>query len=109
MTPMAATQDELNGPVDLSNCEKEPIHIPGHVQNCGVLVAVDPQTLIIQQVSENCQELVGIRPQDLVTKPLAALFALDQMPLLQEVASGTLEENPLFICTTDVSGSHFRI
>ena len=46
---MTATPDAGHtpayGPVDLTNCEDEPIHIPGAIQPHGLLLAVDPDTL----------------------------------------------------------------
>ena len=35
--------------VDLTNCDREPIHIPGSVQPHGALLAVDPKTLRVVQ------------------------------------------------------------
>ena len=31
-----------DGPIGLTNCEKEPIHIPGYIQPHGVLLAINP-------------------------------------------------------------------
>ncbi|HEY9824068.1 MAG TPA: hypothetical protein V6D19_01365 [Stenomitos sp.] len=39
--------------IDLSNCDHEPIHIPGSIQPHGLLFAADPSTLTILQVSNN--------------------------------------------------------
>lgn len=41
----------------LSECEKEAIHIPGRIQPFGVLMTADPETLVIQNLSENCLKL----------------------------------------------------
>ncbi len=41
-------------------CDAEPIHIPGAIQPHGVLVALDPQTLKISQVSANSTILFGV-------------------------------------------------
>ena len=41
----------------LSECEREPIHIPGRIQPFGVLLTVDPENLTIQNISENCLKL----------------------------------------------------
>lgn len=39
--------------VDLTNCDKEPIHIPGRVQSHGFLVAIDADSLLVSYLSEN--------------------------------------------------------
>ena len=51
--------------VDLTNCEDEPIHVPGAIQPHGVLLAMDPDTLAIVIASGNCEALLGI-PEDRV-------------------------------------------
>jgi chemotaxis family two-component system sensor kinase Cph1 len=45
-----------NNNVDLTNCDREPIHIPGKIQSHGFLVAVDSQSLVLTYVSENIAE-----------------------------------------------------
>ena len=39
--------------VDLTNCDREPIHILGKVQAHGFLLAADTETGLISYVSEN--------------------------------------------------------
>lgn len=58
----------------LRECAAEPIHRPGSVQPHGVLLAVDPATGVVVQVSENVQ-LVGRSPDDLLGAPLGSLLA----------------------------------
>ncbi|MEM9493025.1 MAG: histidine kinase, partial [Myxococcota bacterium] len=45
--------------VDTTNCDREPVHIPGHVQSHGLLFALHPSTLSIEQVSTNAPEVLG--------------------------------------------------
>lgn len=52
--------------VDLSTCDREPIHIPGAVQPHGVLIAVDPMSRRILQVSENSGALLGREAAELL-------------------------------------------
>jgi len=47
-----------NYQVDLTNCDKEPIHIPGKVQSHGFLVAVDAKTFDITYISQNIAEFI---------------------------------------------------
>jgi chemotaxis family two-component system sensor kinase Cph1 len=39
--------------VDITNCDREPIHVPGYIQGHGYLVAVDKLHFTIQYISEN--------------------------------------------------------
>ncbi|KIJ54813.1 hypothetical protein M422DRAFT_152482 [Sphaerobolus stellatus SS14] len=49
----------------LTQCEDEPIRVPGAVQGFGVLVALkqEEDVLSVRQVSENCTELLGFSPR----------------------------------------------
>jgi light-regulated signal transduction histidine kinase (bacteriophytochrome)/CheY-like chemotaxis protein len=46
--------------VDLSNCDREPIHIPGSIQPHGCLIACDILATSILRHSENCGHLLGV-------------------------------------------------
>ena len=45
--------------VTLENCEREPIHIPGCIQQHGCLLAIDPIGQNVLQASVNCAEFLG--------------------------------------------------
>ncbi len=47
--------------LDLSNCEKEAIHIPGKIQGHGFLIALD-YNLIITHCSSNINRFLPSRP-----------------------------------------------
>ena len=42
-------------PIDLDNCAREPIHIPGSVQPHGAMIVLDADELEVVQVSENVE------------------------------------------------------
>jgi chemotaxis family two-component system sensor kinase Cph1 len=48
--------------VTLENCDAEPIHIPGHIQPHGALLAFDPAGLLVGW-SANAPELLRVKPQ----------------------------------------------
>ena len=50
--------------VDLTNCDKEPIHIPGKIQSHGFLVAVNSSTQLITYISENIKPFVNSEPKN---------------------------------------------
>ncbi|GAB3761966.1 light-regulated signal transduction histidine kinase (bacteriophytochrome) [Nocardioides ginsengisegetis] len=74
---MSATPDGRHtpayAPADLTNCEDEPIHIPGAIQPHGMLLAVDPPTMLVAVASANCEELVGVAAEEAVGGTLASL------------------------------------
>ena len=55
--------------IDLTNCDTEPIHIPGQVQSHGFLIAVDANN-IIRFHSENIAEYLDNLPPDLLGRPI---------------------------------------
>lgn len=62
------------GEVDLTTCDREPIHIPGSIQPHGVLLVLDRQLLVIEQVAGDTRLLLGIDPPRVPQQPLAALL-----------------------------------
>jgi light-regulated signal transduction histidine kinase (bacteriophytochrome) len=59
--------------VDLSNCDREPIHILGIIQPFGFLVAVTPDWMVAR-VSQNLADFTGTSAQDALGQPLSFLF-----------------------------------
>ena len=51
--------------VDLTNCEREPIHIPGQIQPHGLLLAADLQSLSVVQWSINALAELGVAAETL--------------------------------------------
>ncbi|MEM6438617.1 MAG: HWE histidine kinase domain-containing protein [Pseudomonadota bacterium] len=59
--------------VDLTSCDREPIHVPGGVQAYGCLIAASAD-LMVSQVSANVGDLLGLDPEDAVGRPLKDLL-----------------------------------
>lgn len=59
--------------VDLTNCDKEPIHIPGKIQAHGFLIAVNSKTYIISYISENIKNYIGKEAAYFLNKPVNEL------------------------------------
>ena len=57
-------------PVDLSNCEREPIHVPGSIQPRGVLLALSEPDMVVRQVSRNLADVIGTAWDDALGGPL---------------------------------------
>ena len=49
-----------NPVVDVTNCDREPIHIPGSIQSHGFLVAIDKTEAKVCYISENIKEKTGL-------------------------------------------------
>jgi light-regulated signal transduction histidine kinase (bacteriophytochrome) len=59
--------------VDLTNCDREPIHVLGNIQPFGFLLTVGPNWLI-SRVSANIGDFVGVPAADLLGAPLEDIF-----------------------------------
>ena len=59
--------------VDLTNCDREPIHIIGHVQPFGMLMAVSPDW-IVAHASANIGELVRRDSGEVIGSPISDLL-----------------------------------
>lgn len=64
-------------PVDLDNCAREPIHVPGSVQPHGVLLAVTEPDLCVEHVSANVHALLGVPVDQALGATLAEVLGSD--------------------------------
>ncbi|WP_324721058.1 ATP-binding protein [Salinimicrobium sp. HB62] len=80
--------------VNLENCEREPIHIIGKIQEHGVLVACDKANLEITQVSRNAADFFGINLKELLGKPMSSLLGDRQVQHLRESLKSEEEHEP---------------
>lgn len=70
--------------VDLTNCDKEPIHIPGRVQPHGFLLVCQMPELDIIQVSDNTVAHIGLQPQLLLSQNLKELLNSNIIELIND-------------------------
>lgn len=71
--------------VDQTNCDREPIHILGHIQPQGFFIASD-KTFKLVQVSTNLAHYLDVKVENLLGKPLTNLGFIgleDKIQLLQ--------------------------
>ncbi|WNG50443.1 GAF domain-containing protein [Archangium minus] len=82
--------------VDLTNCAREPIHIPGSIQPHGVLFTLHEPSLTVAQVSANTADVLGIEPEPLLGRPLDGLLDEGALGLLAEAlrSERPQENNP---------------
>ncbi len=86
--------------IDLTNCDREPIHIPGHIQPHGVLLALDPSNVTVLQASENTPQYLGIPAEALLGQRMDALLGSEQSQfLMTALRAERLEDNPLYLFT----------
>lgn len=59
--------------VSLTNCDREPIHIPGSVQPHGAMLVIDPAAHLVAYGSANCFEFISVPPEKAVGVHLSVL------------------------------------
>ncbi len=72
---MGADQEQ-NFAVDISNCDREPIHVLGTIQPFGFLIAVSADWLV-SRASRNTDDHIGIAHQEMLGKPVQDFFLAD--------------------------------
>lgn len=72
-----------NPPVDLTNCDREPIHLLGSVQPFGFLIAVTSADWIISRISRNVSDWIDATPDSLIGRPLDQIFTQDAIHLIR--------------------------
>jgi len=93
-------------PIDLDNCAREPIHIPGSIQPRGVLVVVGEPSFVIRQISTNVDVLLGRSADDVLGKHLSELIGVEQAARITQAAEafGDLSQRNPLDCVVDVAG-----
>jgi light-regulated signal transduction histidine kinase (bacteriophytochrome) len=74
MTQAVMTVDITAQNVDLTNCDREPIHIPGTVQSHGVLLVCIGHEQRVAHASENLQLMLSDAPEYVLGKPLTEVI-----------------------------------
>ncbi|MBD3583799.1 ATP-binding protein [Flavobacterium selenitireducens] len=103
--------------VNLTNCEHEPIHIPGSIQPHGFLLGLKQDSLDIDFCSRNTVDFINTPHGELLGKSFDSVFGADQKRLLQDYINYTLLTSPLrlnlcgelFNCTIHASDTSYIV
>jgi light-regulated signal transduction histidine kinase (bacteriophytochrome) len=98
-------------PVDLTNCDREPIHLLGAIQPIGVLFALSSDWLV-SRVSANVGEFFDTTPEDLIGQPLSCLFSGDAIHGLRNrlaLIRGPDAVERVFRCPVVAGGNDFDV
>ena len=114
------TIDRRDNDVDLTNCDREPIHVPGRVQSFGCLIAVGRQWMV-RYASENSADILGLPAAEMIGTPITELLAPsavhDIRSRLQSLSMADMvermfglelfEDGRLFDAALHLAGDHF--
>lgn len=96
------------GEVDLTNCDREPIQIPGVVQPHGILLALDAQSLIIEQAAGDTEIYFGIAKPALVGQQLEIqLGSAARVRLEAQFAPGSASPRSTVALEVAIGGRRF--
>ena len=74
-------------PLDLTSCDREPIHIPGSIQPFGYLLAVDAAGRVVY-ASANLPEILDREVSSILDHPLSELIGFELQSLPPQLAFG---------------------
>jgi chemotaxis family two-component system sensor kinase Cph1 len=84
--------------VNLTNCDRELIHIPSLIQPHGLLLVLTEPDLRIAQVSGNSLDILGIASEDLLDRPLEEFIEAEIIKFIWECLERSFENiNPIHI------------
>ena len=76
---------------DLTNCDREPIHIPGFIQPYGVLLVLQEHDLKILQVSNNIEKVFELSSDALLNQTLDKLLGSYQTDSLKQALANHVD------------------
>ena len=73
--------------VDVTSCNREPIHIPGAILPHGAMLVLDPATFEVLQAAGDTGALLGVPLAELLGQSAAVLFRPDQIEDLRRLVA----------------------
>lgn len=97
--------------VDLTNCDTEPIHVPGSIQPHGFLLSLDPSTLKIVQASSNAADYLGRTMEQILGQALPALLGELGRGIEAQIRPAELSTSSKYLLTTPLGpeANYFEI
>jgi len=97
------------GQADLSNCERELIHLAGSVQPHGVLLVLRAPDMQVVQASANAPLILGVAVASLLNRPLEALGGNIDSRVRQIAAADSLAEMVPLHCHVYCAGRRLEL
>jgi light-regulated signal transduction histidine kinase (bacteriophytochrome) len=89
--------------IDVSSCDREPIHLPGGIQPHGFLINVDPEDFTVRQVSENTTELFGRSIPEILGRKLDELVGRDAADMVaRALLNASVLAQPIYVGAIEI-------
>jgi light-regulated signal transduction histidine kinase (bacteriophytochrome) len=102
--PISQATSPAFGQADLTNCERELIHLAGSVQPYGAVLVASLPDLTLLQASANCESMLGLPLAQLLGRSLASLQGSCAAVLQRLLATLEMTEPTPLQCTLAPSG-----
>lgn len=100
----------MNIQQQLTNCDKEPIHLLSRIQQSGILIVLSYEDYKIVQISDNCSNLLNYQPDEILNKYISNLFDETFINKLnKDINSLQNQQTPLTIETSYLDKTLFCI
>lgn len=86
---MSSSKSITSPNIDLTNCDREPIHLCGNIQPHGVLFVLEEPQLKILQVSNNTSSFFGLNPNSLIGQNFSKIVTEKQLKNLKKTLTVT--------------------
>ena len=93
---------EIASDIDLSSCDREPIHIPGSIQPHGVLLVTEAGSPRILQVAGETERILGRNSGSICGQTVAGLLGPDAAA---RAASAQVTPEPVYLGSVRVAGN----
>jgi two-component system, chemotaxis family, sensor kinase Cph1 len=93
------------GQADLTNCEREQIHLAGSIQPHGLLLALTPDTVQIEQASANAAPMFGVAPDALLAQHIGSVGGTLAEQILRILADDFAADPVPIRCTAGVGAA----
>lgn len=89
--------------IDVTSCDREPIHIPGGIQPHGFLINVNPEDFSVRQVSENATALFGRDMSAILGRHLDDLIGTEHADLVaRALLNASALAQPIYVGAIEV-------
>lgn len=98
-------------PIDLTNCDREPIHLLGAIQPIGFLLALTTDWMV-SRASANIAEFFNVSHADLIGKPASSILTGDAIHALRNrlaLLRGADAVERIFRCALSEEGQRYDI
>jgi light-regulated signal transduction histidine kinase (bacteriophytochrome) len=80
--------------INLTTCDREPIHIPGAILPHGAMLVLDPESLEVLQAAGDCTGLLGTCARDLLGRRADTLFQVEQIARIRALMASVDLKKP---------------